>query len=211
MSAERNVNAAARALEPESLIENNASLHDITNAVCAPVETEVTKTPIGWIISFVIALGMLGVFGATVGYLVWKGIGVWGNNQPVGWAWDITNFVWWIGIGHAGTLISAILFLFKQKWRTSINRFAEAMTIFAVLCALQFPLLHTGRPWLAIYWLFPLPNQMSVWPNFRSPLLWDVFAVSTYFLVSALFWYVGLIPDLATLRDRAKARVRAIV
>ena len=144
MSAERI--ASAGMFEPEPLIENNPSLHDITNAVCAPVEQDVKKTPIGWIVSFIIALGLLGVFGGTVAYLVATGIGVWGNNNPVGWAWDITNFVWWIGIGHAGTLISAILFLFRQKWRTSINRFAEAMTIFAVLCALQFPLLHTGRP-----------------------------------------------------------------
>ena len=123
--------------------------------------------------------------------------------MPVGWAFDIINFVWWIGIGHAGTLISAILLLFKQDWRTSINRFAEAMTLFAVACAAIFPLVHTGRPWLAIYWLFPYPNTMGLWPNFRSPLIWDVFAVSTYASVSALFWFVGLIPDLATFRDKA--------
>ena len=136
---------------------------------------------------------------AMLGYLVFTGIGVWGNNQPVGWAWDITNFVFWIGIGHAGTLISAILFLFRQKWRTSINRSAEAMTLFAVACAVIYPLFHTGRPWRAAYWLLPLPNtHLTVWPNFRSPLVWDVFAVSTYATVSALFWYVGLIPDLAT-------------
>jgi hypothetical protein len=133
-----------------------------------------------------------------------KGIGIWGNNQPVGWAFDIINFVWWIGIGHAGTLISAILLLLKQDWRTSINRFAEAMTLFAVACALMFPLIHTGRPWLAAYWLLPYPNTMGIWPQFRSPLIWDVFAVSTYGTVSALFWYTGLVPDLATLRDRAK-------
>ena len=139
----------------------------------------------------------------TVVYLVANGIGIWGNNQPVGWAFDIINFVWWIGIGHAGTLISAILLLLNQKWRTSINRFAEAMTLFAVACAGMFPLLHTGRPWLA-YWLFPYPNTMGMWPQFRSPLIWDVFAVSTYATVSLLFWYVGLIPDFATLRDRAK-------
>ncbi|MEJ7698519.1 MAG: NrfD/PsrC family molybdoenzyme membrane anchor subunit [Pyrinomonadaceae bacterium] len=135
--------------------------------------------------------------------MVITGIGIWGNNQPVGWAFDIINFVWWIGIGHAGTLISAILLLMNQKWRTSINRFAEAMTLFAVACAGLFPLLHTGRPWLA-YWLFPYPNTMGMWPQFRSPLMWDVFAVSTYATVSLLFWYVGLIPDIATLRDRAK-------
>ena len=132
--------------------------------------------------------------------------------MPVGWAFDIINFVWWIGIGHAGTLISAILLLFRQHWRTSINRFAEAMTLFAVACARMFPLLHTGRPWLAAYWLFPYPNTMGVWPQFRSPLIWDVFAVSTYGTVSALFWYTGLVPDLATLRDRAKNKhVRAAV
>ena len=148
--------------------------------------------------------GLTLVLFAMLGYLVFTGIGVWGNNQPVGWAWDITNFVFWIGIGHAGTLISAILFLFRQKWRTSINRFAEAMTLFAVACALIFPLFHTGRPWRAAYWLLPLPNtHLAVWPNFRSPLVWDVFAVSTYATVSALFWYVGLVPDLATMRDRA--------
>jgi molybdopterin-containing oxidoreductase family membrane subunit len=150
---------------------------------------------------------MLGILGISVGWLVWEGIGVWGLNQPVGWAFDITNFVFWIGIGHAGTLISAILFLFRQKWRTSINRAAEAMTIFAVMCALLFPGIHIGRPWLA-YWMAPLPNQMGTWPGFRSPLLWDFFAVSTYGTVSALFWYIGLIPDLATLRDRATTQGR---
>jgi molybdopterin-containing oxidoreductase family membrane subunit len=160
------------------------------------------SAPIGWWLVFGLALMFLGVLGMSVGYLFWNGIGSWGNNSPVGWAWDITNFVWWIGIGHAGTLISAILLLLKQGWRTSINRFAEAMTLFAVACAGIFPLMHTGRPWLA-YWLFPYPNTMGVWPQFRSPLMWDVFAVSTYATVSALFWFVGLIPDLATLRDRS--------
>jgi hypothetical protein len=137
-----------------------------------------------------------------IGYLVFNGIGVWGNNVPVGWGWPIVNFVFWIGIGHAGTLISAVLFLFRQKWRTSINRASEAMTIFAVMAAGIFPAIHVGRIWV-IYWVFPLPNQMSMWPNFKSPLLWDVFAVSTYFTISALFWFVGLVPDLATFRDRA--------
>jgi molybdopterin-containing oxidoreductase family membrane subunit len=145
-----------------------------------------------------------------IAYLFWEGIGVWGLNNPVGWGYAIVNFVFWVGIGHAGTLISAILFLFRQKWRTGINRFAEAMTIFAVMCALIFPGIHIGRQWLA-YWLFPLPNSMAMWPNFRSPLLWDVFAVGTYFTVSLLFWYVGMIPDLATLRDRAKTRIRSKV
>src|SRR5687768_1646950 len=141
-----------------------------------------------------------------VTYLIATGIGIWGNNIPVGWGLDILNFVWWIGIGHAGTLISAILLLLRQKWRTSINRFAEAMTLFAVAQAGVFPVMHLGRPWLA-YWLFPYPNTMGVWPQFRSPLVWDVFAVSTYATVSFLFWFVGLIPDLATLRDRAKNRI----
>ncbi len=140
----------------------------------------------------------------AITYLLVKGTGIWGINIPIGWGFAIINFVWWIGIGHAGTLISAILLLFKQDWRTSINRFAEAMTLFAVLCAALFPLLHTGRPWLAAYWLFPYPNSMRIWPQFRSPLIWDVFAVSTYGTVSLLFWYTGLVPDLATLRDRAK-------
>ena len=142
----------------------------------------------------------------AITWLLLKGTGIWGVNIPVGWGFAIINFVWWIGIGHAGTLISAILLLLKQDWRTSINRFAEAMTLFAVACAGIFPLIHTGRPWLAAYWLLPYPNTMGVWPQFRSPLIWDVFAVSTYLTVSLMFWYVGLVPDLATLRDRAKSR-----
>src|SRR5215218_6922489 len=162
------------------------------------------KTPFHWFIGFGIAFMVAQLLMFTVVTLLARGIGIWGNNQPVGWAFDIINFVWWIGIGHAGTLISAILLLLNQKWRTSINRFAEAMTLFAVACAAMFPLLHTGRPWLAAYWLFPYPNTMGIWPQFRSPLIWDVFAVSTYATVSLLFWYVGLIPDFATLRDRAK-------
>ena len=165
------------------------------------------RAPIGWWLVFGVALMALGILGASVGWLVWNVIGSWGNNSPIAWAWDITNFVWWIGIGHAGTLISAVLFLFRQKWRTSINRFAEAMTIFAVICALLYPTIHVGRVWL-LYWALPLPNQMSMWPNFKSPLLWDVFAVSTYFTVSLLFWYVGLLPDFATLRDRSKTLLR---
>ena len=142
-----------------------------------------------------------------IAYLVWNGIGVWGNNNPVGWGWPIVNFVFWVGIGHAGTLISAILFLFRQKWRTAINRSAEAMTLFAVICALLFPTIHVGRIWV-IYWTLPIPNQMEMWPQFKSPLLWDVFAVSVYFIVSLIFWYVGLVPDLATLRDRARNALR---
>ena len=152
----------------------------------------------------VVGSGGAGVM--TIGNLLMTGIGIWGNNVPVGWAFDIINFVWWIGIGHAGTLISAILLLLRQEWRTSINRFAEAMTIFAVICAAMFPGVHVGRPWLA-YWLFPIPNQMGMWPQFRSPLLWDVFAVSIYGSVSVLFWFVGLIPDLATMRDRAQSGI----
>jgi Ni/Fe-hydrogenase subunit HybB-like protein len=168
------------------------------------------QTPLGWFIGAGIAFTVtLGLF-YTICYLVVTGIGIFGTNIPVGWAFPIINFVWWIGIGHAGTLISAILFLLRQKWRTSINRFAEAMTLFAVACAGLYPLLHTGRPWLA-YWMLPYPNTMGVWPQFRSPLIWDVFAVSTYATVSALFWFVGLIPDLATLRDRARRRTAKII
>jgi molybdopterin-containing oxidoreductase family membrane subunit len=181
----------------------------ITPARVSEQVTSVTERParLGWWLYFGSSLLLFGVLGASVSYLFWEGIGVWGNNSPVAWAWDITNFVWWIGIGHAGTLISAILFLFRQRWRTSINRFAEAMTLFAVICALLFPLIHVGRPW-HIYYTLPIPNQMGMWPNFKSPLLWDVFAVGTYFTVSLLFWYVGLLPDLATARDRARSLFR---
>src|SRR5688500_2552327 len=147
----------------------------------------------------------------SVAWLFMRGIGIWGINVPVAWGFAIINFVWWVGIGHAGTLISAILLLFRQEWRTSINRFAEAMTLFAVACAAMFPLLHTGRPWLAAYWLFPYPNSMTLWPQFRSPLIWDVFAVSTYFTVSLLFWFTGLVPDMATLRDRAKSKAGRVI
>src|SRR5438046_957232 len=163
------------------------------------------RTPVSWYLGFLTALALTGLLLVSLTYLVVEGIGVWGENVPVGWAFDITNFVWWIGIGHAGTLISAILLLFRQEWRTSINRFAEAMTLFAIVCAGMFPLLHLGRPWL-FYWLFPYPNTMNIQPQFRSPLVWDVFAVSTYLTVSFLFWYAGLIPDLATLRDRARSK-----
>lgn len=189
------------------VLGDNTTFHSITEDVCRPIEW---KAPMGWWVLLLISLGMLGILGVGVAYLVWEGIGIWGLNSTIGWAWDITNFVFWVGIGHAGTLISAILFLFRQKWRTSINRSAEAMTIFAVMCALIFPGIHVGRIWAA-YWLFPIPNQMGMWPNFRSPLLWDVFAVSTYFTVSLMFWYVGLIPDLATIRDRAKTKIRRFI
>src|SRR5215212_9509911 len=160
------------------------------------------RTPRWWYVGFGISFSILMVFLVSVTWLLVKGVGIWGVNQPVGWGFAIVNFVWWIGIGHAGTLISAILLLLKQEWRTSINRFAEAMTLFAVSCAGLFPILHLGRPWL-FYWLFPYPNTMALWPQWRSPLIWDVFAITTYALTSLLFWYVGLIPDLATLRDRA--------
>lgn len=159
-------------------------------------------TPLGWYLGFGLGFVLTMVLLMSVTWLLIKGIGVWGINIPVAWGFAIINFVWWIGIGHAGTLISAVLLLFRQEWRTSINRFAEAMTLFAVACAGIFPLIHVGRPWFA-YWLFPYPSTMGVWPQFRSPLVWDCFAVSTYATVSLLFWYIGLIPDLATLRDRA--------
>jgi Ni/Fe-hydrogenase subunit HybB-like protein len=161
------------------------------------------RAPRSWLFGFAVSFVFFMIFLYAAGYLLARGIGIWGNNIPVAWAFDITNFVWWIGIGHAGTLISAVLLLFRQAWRTSINRFAEAMTLFAVACAGMYPLLHLGRPWV-FYWLLPYPNTMTLWPQFRSPLIWDVFAVSTYALVSLIFWYVGLIPDMATLRDRAK-------
>ncbi len=168
------------------------------------------KTPKGWFVGFGISFMLLMVLLGSVGYLFAKGVGIWGINIPVGWGFAIINFVWWIGIGHAGTLISAILLLLRQDWRTSINRFAEAMTLFAVAAAGLFPLLHMGRPWL-FFWLMPYPNTMALWPQFRSPLVWDVFAVSTYAMVSLLFWYVGLVPDFATLRDRTRNRFAKLV
>jgi molybdopterin-containing oxidoreductase family membrane subunit len=181
----------------------------ITDKISEIVLVAPKKTPLGWIaVTSIAGLGVA-ILGATIIHLVFTGIGIWGNNVPVGWAFDIINFVWWIGIGHAGTLISAILLLMRQEWRTSINRFAEAMTIFAVMCAGLFPLLHTGRPWLA-FWLLPYPNTMGLWPQFRSPLIFDVFAVSTYATVSLLFWYMGMIPDLATFRDQAKNKIAKV-
>lgn len=182
------------------LIIGNKSYHQITEDIARPIEGKANKY---WYMVFTVAV-IAFIWGlCCLAYTIGVGIGVWGSNNTVDWAWDITNFVWWIGIGHAGTLISAVLLLFRQKWRMAINRSAEAMTIFAVMCAAIFVLLHTGRPWLD-YWLFPLPNQFgSLWVNFNSPLLWDVFAVSTYFSVSLVFWYTGLIPDFATIRDRA--------
>ena len=192
----------------QPLVTGDPSYHEVTRIVSEIVEV---RTPKAWYIAIGITGSITLLLKMMIVYLVANGIGVWGNNAPVGWGWDITNFVFWIGIGHAGTLISAILFLFRQKWRTSINRFAEAMTLFAVACAGIYPAFHVGRPWCA-YWLFPIPiADHGMWQNFRSPLEWDVFAVSTYATVSALFWFVGLIPDLAILRDRATTKIRKMV
>jgi molybdopterin-containing oxidoreductase family membrane subunit len=168
------------------------------------------RTSRGWLVGFAIAFVLANVLLMSITWLVLVGTGIWGINAPVGWGFAIINFVWWIGIGHAGTLISAILLLLRQQWRTSINRFAEAMTLFAVACAGLYPALHVGRPWLG-YWLFPYPNTMGMWPQFRSPIVWDVFAVSTYATVSLMFWFIGLIPDLATLRDRTQNRYARII
>jgi Ni/Fe-hydrogenase subunit HybB-like protein len=182
------------------------------SSVGAKISDLVLKTPvtIPWLLGVGLFGSLAGLLGLGMVLVLLFGVGLWGNNQPVGWAFDIINFVWWIGIGHAGTLISAILLLLKQNWRTSINRYAEAMTLFAVAQAGLFPLIHIGRHQYA-YWMFPLPNSMGLWPNFRSPLLWDVFAISTYMTVSLLFWYVGLVPDLATLRDRAQHKWQQII
>ncbi len=182
------------------LIEGNKTYHQITEDLCTPTERTPSRE---WVLAFGVASAFLGLYLFSVVWLVWQGIGVWNLNRTIGWGYDITNFVWWIGIGHAGTLISAILLLFRQRWRTGVNRAAEAMTIFAVICAGQFPIFHMGRVWLAFF-IFPFPNTRGpLWVNFNSPLLWDVFAISTYFTVSVLFWYTGLVPDLATIRDRA--------
>jgi len=188
------------------LVENRRGLHWISDKICGIVEE---KTPLWWWILFCVCLCVASFTGMGLLWLVSTGVGVWGLNAPVFWGWAIVNFVFWIGIGHAGTLISAVLCLFRQKWRTSINRTAEAMTIFAVACAGIFPLFHVGRVWFA-WWLFPIPNANAIWPNFKSPLEWDVFAVSTYGTVSVLFWYMGMVPDLGLLRDRAKKRWRKI-
>ncbi|MEQ8244267.1 MULTISPECIES: NrfD/PsrC family molybdoenzyme membrane anchor subunit [Fulvivirga] len=193
----------------EALVTGNKTVHDVTEDICRQVEGKPTKS---WMLGMAVSLAALGIGAYAVLTLLWQGIGVWGLNKTVGWAWDITNFVWWVGIGHAGTLISAILLLFRQKWRMSINRAAEAMTIFAVICAAMFPALHMGRLWLGFYWALPLPNTFgSLWVNFNSPLLWDVFAISTYFTVSLVFWYIGLIPDFASIRDRAKNKISKAV
>jgi molybdopterin-containing oxidoreductase family membrane subunit len=194
-------------LKREPLVANNHSIKWVTENVSNIVQA---PTPKWWLLALCIT-GPIALMGlACIVYQISNGVGVWGENHPNGWAWDITNFVFWIGIGHAGTLISAVLFLTRQKWRTSINRAAEAMTLFAVVCAGIFPAIHVGRVWYA-WFLAPIPNTNAIWPNFRSPLLWDVFAVSTYFSVSVLFWYVGLIPDLATLRDRSKSKIAQLL
>ncbi|MGH9773611.1 MAG: NrfD/PsrC family molybdoenzyme membrane anchor subunit [Candidatus Acidiferrales bacterium] len=190
------------------LIKPGYSAASVTDKIASIVLRK--GTPKGWIIGFGISFALMMVLFVALAYLFVIGVGIWGINIPVGWGFAITNFVWWIGIGHAGTLISAILLLLRQHWRTSINRFAEAMTLFALSSAGIFPLVHVGRPWLA-YWLFPYPNTMGTWPQFRSPLVWDVFAVSTYLTVSLMFWFVGLIPDLATLRDRATSRAKKVI
>jgi Ni/Fe-hydrogenase subunit HybB-like protein len=198
------MNSADEYREPSGrppVLEPGHTYGTVTDQLASIVLTR--PQPRSWFVGFAIAFLLLNVFVVATCYLLLRGIGIWGNNIPVGWAFDIINFVWWIGIGHAGTLISAVLLLFRQTWRTSINRFAEAMTLFAVACAGLYPILHLGRPWV-FYWLLPYPNTLRMWPQFRSPLIWDVFAVSTYATVSFLFWYVGLIPDLATLRDRAR-------
>ncbi|MBL9114184.1 MAG: polysulfide reductase NrfD [Verrucomicrobiaceae bacterium] len=199
-----NANAQQLVLEREPLVLNNRSFSWITNRICGIVEN---RQPLGWWFLFLPSVLLTGVMVFCFAYLIVTGVGVWGQKQPVDWAWDITNFVFWIGIGHAGTLISAILFLTRQKWRTSVNRAAEAMTIFAVMCAGLFPAFHVGRVWM-VWFLAPIPNANAIWQNFKSPLLWDVFAVSTYFTVSLIFWFLGLVPDLATLRDRCKPGIR---
>ena len=187
------------------LVTGGLNYHDVTEGVLKPLESKPNKL---WLLAMGISMVALGIGLFCIGYTIFVGIGAWGLNKTVGWAFDITNFVFWVGIGHAGTLISAILLLFRQTWRNSINRSAEAMTIFAVICAALFPIIHMGRPWLGAFWVFPLPNTRGpLWVNFNSPLLWDVFAISTYFSVSLVFWYLGLIPDFASVRDRAKSKI----
>ncbi|MCH6200386.1 polysulfide reductase NrfD [Aquiflexum sp. LQ15W] len=192
----------------QPLITGGKTLKDVTHDISRQVEA---RPSMGWLLAFLFSVGVLLIGSIALVATLWEGIGMWGLNKTVGWAWDITNFVWWVGIGHAGTLISAVLLLFRQKWRMAINRAAEAMTIFAVICAAMFPIIHMGRPWLGAYWALPLPNTFgSLWVNFNSPLLWDVFAISTYFSVSLVFWYIGLIPDFATIRDRASGIRKSI-
>jgi molybdopterin-containing oxidoreductase family membrane subunit len=200
-------NTLERPGERAPLVLGDTTYHSITESVCQIAERKPSKL---WVVGFLVSAHLAGFFTILIAYLIYTGVGVWGNRSPVFWGWPIVNFVFWVGIGHAGTLISAILFLFRQEWRTSINRAAEAMTIFAVVCAGSFPGIHVGRAWLA-YWLAPYPSlNLWMWPQFRSPLLWDVFAVSTYGTVSALFWYMGMVPDLATFRDRSKNKYRRL-
>jgi Ni/Fe-hydrogenase subunit HybB-like protein len=208
VASEGSPKSIAAVNQPEPLLGPGHTFASVTDQISSIVLTRPT-TP-GWVFGFAIGFGLLMLLNLVVTMLMIKGVGIWGIRVPTAWGFAIVNFVWWIGIGHAGTLISAILLLLHQKWRTSINRFAEAMTIFAVMCAGMFPLLHMGRPWM-FYYMMPLPNPMWLWPQFRSPLVWDVFAVSTYFTVSLLFWFVGLIPDLATLRDRATSKAGKII
>src|SRR5438105_11771312 len=194
---------ATRGSRTAPVIEPGYTFATITDKISSIVLTRPVSN--GWLVGFGVGFLITMMLLYAMGYLFLRGVGIWGVNIPVGWGFAIVNFVWWIGIGHAGTLISAILLLLRQQWRNSINRFAEAMTLFAVACAGMFPIFHLGRPWL-FYWLFPYPNTMTYWPNFRSPLVWDVFAVTTYLTISLVFWYVGLIPDLASLRDQTNNR-----
>jgi Ni/Fe-hydrogenase subunit HybB-like protein len=199
--------SALKRLQAPPVIQGPIRLGDLDDQILTPVGT---KPPLAWFVAFAMTSTITLMCVALIVYTIATGIGVWGNNIPVAWAFDIINFVFWVGIGHAGTLISAILLIFRARWRNAISRFAEAMTIFAVICATLFPLIHVGRPWVA-FWLAPYPNQRGIWPNFRSPLLWDVVAVNTYFLVSLLFWFLGLIPDLASLRDRTTNKTRKFI
>jgi Ni/Fe-hydrogenase subunit HybB-like protein len=206
--SDANINKAVERLANAPILGPGYTFGSVSDKISSIVLSG--RTPNWWLYGFAISFLLVVMLNIAVTYLLVVGVGIWGIQIPVAWAFAIINFVWWIGIGHAGTLISAILLLLRQQWRTSINRFAEAMTLFAVACAGLFPLLHMGRPWL-FYWLFPYPDTMKMWPNFRSPLVWDVFAVSTYLTVSVIFWFTGLLPDLATLRDRAKNRAAKII
>src|SRR5437016_6710453 len=193
---------------PSNLLGPRVTYADVNESISSIVLRD--RAPAQWWIGFAVAFALLMMFFLAISWLLIRGIGIWGVNIPVAWGFAIVNFVWWIGIGHAGTFISAILLLLFQKWRTTINRFTEAMTLFAVICAGLFPLLHLGRPWV-FFWLLPYPDTMALWPQFRSPLVWDVFAVSTYFTVSLLFWYLGVMPDLATVRDKAITKWKKII
>jgi molybdopterin-containing oxidoreductase family membrane subunit len=195
------------ALQPMELLHGEVTPASLDQQV---LQFPDRRPPVAWFVALAVTLTALAIGAVSVGWTLWYGIGTWGNNRPVAWGFGIINFVFWVGIGHAGTLISAILFLFRARWRNAIARFSEAMTIFAVMCAGLFPILHTGRPWFA-YWLFPYPNERALWVNFRSPLIWDVFAISTYFSVSLVFWYLGLVPDIASMRDRTAPGWRKLI